>query len=116
MATIKITSNSEGIRRGALAALEALRHLEASTEIVIPEQTAEGYYAQIINDCHTLVASFGPMTPEQEGAFTVLAEYIHMSNSTGLPNLEPGGWKPIASMTEEELRDEIAETEADMLT
>lgn len=85
---------------GAQTCLDALRRLEQAAEAGDPGDTAAEYYAQRLSDARALVAAIGPMTPEQEGAIAVLAEYIHMNLTTGTPNLAPGGWIPLSAMTD----------------
>lgn len=100
MATSKITSTEQSRIVGARKCIDALRRLEQSAESDVAEDTAAEFYAQRLADARSLVAALGPMTPEQEGAVAALAEYIHMSLSSGTPNLEPDGWLPLSAMTE----------------
>lgn len=86
---------------GAQKCLDALRRHEQSAGAGDhPGDTAAEYYAQRLSDARAFVAALGPLTPEQEGAVAVLAEYIHMNLTTGTPNLAPGGWTPLAARTE----------------
>ncbi len=89
---------------GALKCMDALLKLEHDATHAVEwagsEQTAAEYYDQRLSDARALVAALGPMTPEQEGAIAVLAEYIHMSITSGQPTLESDGWIPLSAMTD----------------
>ncbi len=88
---------------GALKCMGALRKLEQSAEHGEDDDpTMAGYYGKQLADARALVAALGPMTPEQEGIVATLAEYIHTIATTGTPNIDPGGWLPLSSMTNEE--------------
>ncbi len=114
MATSKNTSTTEAGRiAGAQKCLDALRMLEQAAEVGDPGDTAAEYYAQRLSDARALVVAIGPMTPEQEGAISVLAEYIHMNLTTGVPNLAPGGWTPLAARTEAERQAMVEQLDAE---
>lgn len=98
---------------GALACFEALRTLEKAAERFDLDETAEEHFAKCLTDSCAFVAALGPMTPEQEGAVTALAEYVHMGFTTGEPNLDPGGWVPMVTMTEAERQAMIERTAAE---
>jgi hypothetical protein len=115
MATAKNTSTTIEAARiaGALKCLDALRRHEQAAEAGDPGDTAAEYYAQRLSDARAFVAALGPMTPEQEGAIAVLAEYIHMNLTTGVPNLAPGGWTPLAARTEAERQAMVEQLDAE---
>lgn len=116
MATSKNTSadrNQSARIAGALKGLDALRKIEHAAETGDPGDTAAEYYAQRLSDARAFVAALGPMTPEQEGAIAVLAEYIHMNLTTGVPNLAPGGWRPLSAMSEIERQAMVEQLDAE---
>ena len=99
---------------GALKCLDALRKLDQSADIDNSWQTETEFYAQRLSDSRAMVAALGPMTPEQEGAIAVLAEYIHVSINSGMPDLNPPGvWIPLSAMTDSERQAMIERAEAD---
>lgn len=78
---------------GAKECITALAKLEYSAENLPQEADDAAIYAALQSgDAETLVAQFGPLTPRQQGAFMALAEYIHCSITTGVPDL--GRWLP----------------------
>lgn len=89
---------------GALKGLEALRRLGRSTECAAPCQTIGEFEELRLFDARALVSSLGPMTPEQEGVVAVLAEYIATEIAGSTPNISPGAWSPLSTMTAEERR------------
>lgn len=114
MATSKNTSTTEAAHiAGAQKCLDALRRLEQAAEAGDTGDTAAEYYAQRLSDARALVAALGPMTPEQEGAIAVLAEYIHMNLTTGTPNLAPGGWIPLSAMTDTDRQAKVEQLDAE---
>lgn len=113
MATSKNTIQQSRIT-GALAGLNALRKLEQAAKTISNiDDTPQQYYDKRLTDTRALVAALGPMSPELKGAIAVLAEYVHMGITTGRPNLEPGGWVPMATMTEAGRQAMIERTDAE---
>lgn len=103
-------SPRSGDRQGsALACLEAMRQLEADAKDMPEDPRA--WLLKRLTDSERLARSVGPLTPEAEGAILALAEYIHYANTTGLPNLAPGAWKPVAAMSESEMNEWVSRTE-----
>lgn len=99
---------------GALKGLDALRQMQQSAENDEPDDTSAKFYAQVQANVQAMVAAIGPMTPEQEGAFAVLAEYIHSEISGITPSIELGSWwLPQSAMTDEERLAMVAEAQAD---
>lgn len=96
---------------GALKCMDALRNLEQAAEKGSMEQTLTEFYAQRLSDARAFVADLGPMTPEQEGAVAVLAEYIHAVLNDCEPDVSPGRWIPISAMTEIEHQAKIKREE-----
>ena len=104
------THEGEGNRQsGALACLEAMRQLEADAK-EMPEDP-RAWLLKRLTDSERVAQSFGPLSPEAEGAILALAEYVHYANTTGLPRLAPGAWKPVAAMNEGEINGWVAQTE-----
>ena len=101
-ATIHNGAEQERIA-GALACVDQLRALiEATQDFAENCDSAEWHYARQRVACEKFAAAFGPMDPRLEGAMLALAEYIYFNEETGQPNLDHGGWMPMASMTEAE--------------
>ena len=101
---------------GALKGLDALRKLvQAAKEARASDScdTATGYYARRLSDARAFVAALGSMTPGQEGAIAVLAEYIHSEINGGTPSLDPGDWTPLSAMTEAERQAMVDDVEAE---
>lgn len=100
---------------GALKGLDALRALVAAAEYSDDhDHTVAGEYRKQLADARAFVAVLGPMTPEQEGAVAVVAEYIHNGiTGGGTPNLDPGGWLPLSGMTDEELQAKAGRVQAE---
>ncbi len=98
---------------GALKCLAALRQLERSAEEPCRDDTVAAYFSQRLTDTRALVAAFGPMAPEHEGALATLAEYIHSEINGGTPDIAPGYWIPLAAMTETERQAMIERTQAE---
>jgi hypothetical protein len=96
---------------GALKGLDALRQLERSAEKISHGATA--FYAQRLTNTRALVAALGPMTPEQEGAVAVLAEYIHSEIDGVVHDISPGNWVPLSAMTEDERQAMVDRIEAE---
>lgn len=100
------TTIEAGRIAGALKCMDALRQMKQSAESFISsgqDDTFEAYFAQRLSDTRAMVTALGPMTPEQEGAIAALAEYIHYSEiDGGVPDVSPGAWLPLATMTDEE--------------
>jgi hypothetical protein len=93
-------------RRGALAAIKALKVLAASADD--PDNCGEepaDFFSWQHNDAATLADSLGPMPEYLRGAIMALAEYIHLSISTGEPNMV--AWLPVTAMTQAELQREV---------
>jgi hypothetical protein len=99
---------------GAKKGLDALRKLERAAETGTPGDTAAKYYAERLSDARAYVAALGPMTPEQEGAIAVLAEYLHMNLTAGAPCLEPLAWTPLSAMTETERQAMVERLDAEV--
>lgn len=103
-------SPRSGDRQGsALACLEAMRQLEADAKDMPEDPRA--WLLKRLTDSERLARSVGPLTPEAEGAILALAEYIHYANTTGLPNVASGAWKPVAAMSESEMNEWVSRTE-----
>jgi hypothetical protein len=92
--------------------MESRQELENAAELAEPCETMAEYYAQRQAAVRAFVATFGPMTPEQEGAFAVLAEFIYTGTIVG--NDYPGyGWIPLATMTDDEIKTKAAQADAE---
>lgn len=98
---------------GALKCVDALRKLEQSAENDDPGETAVGLYSQRQAAVQAMVAALGPMTPEQEGAFAVLAEYIHTEICGLSLDIGHGLWIPLSAMTDEERQAMAIKEDAD---
>lgn len=98
-------------REGALACMDSLRRLIAAANDWRGEG-AEDYFTKRHEDAKAFTATFGPAPLHIEGAITALAEYIHFTETTGIPCLE--GWGPFSAKTEDERAERIADMEADM--
>jgi hypothetical protein len=93
-------------RAGATACLVAVRKLiEAANTPCGPK--AEDYFNQQLENAKAVATALGPMPAFLEGAILSLAEYIHVGETTGGPNLEPGGWVPLSAMTDAERQAQI---------
>jgi hypothetical protein len=115
MATSKNTSTTEAARiAGALKCLDALRRHEQAVEAADPGETTAEYHAQSLSAARAFVAALGPMTPEQEGAIAVLAEYIATEIGGSTPNLAPGCWRPLSAMTEAERQAKAEQLDAEL--
>jgi hypothetical protein len=116
MATTKNTSTTTEAARiaGALKGLDALRKLEHAVETGDLGGTTAEYHAQCLSDARAFVAALGPMTPEQEGAIAVLAEYIATEIGGSTPNLAPGCWLPLSAMTEAERQAKAEQLDAEL--
>lgn len=96
---------------GAKECIAALAKLEQSAENLPESANDAAVYAAIHSgDAKTLIAQFGPLTPRQEGAFRMLAEYIHCLFTTGTPDLDK--WTPYVAHTEEEIAEWAAAANA----
>lgn len=116
MATSKNTSstrNPSARIAGARKCLDAMRDLEQSAESAEPCDSVTEYYAQRQAAIGRFVAKFGSMTPEQEGAFAVLVEFIGQDLAGSAPNLAQGGWIPLAAMTDAEIKAKAAQADAE---
>ncbi|MCK9380840.1 MAG: hypothetical protein M0P95_07205 [Sulfuritalea sp.] len=96
--------------------MDALRKLRtAGYDPAFSSETASGFYARRLSIARAFAAAIGPMTPEQEGAVSVLAEFIMQERDDCTVDLSPGGWLPLSAMTDQEfqikmkkIEDEIA--------
>lgn len=94
---------------GANECIAALMKLLQSANSVGPDtDDAETFMATKSEDAKNLVDAFGPLTPRQEGAFRTLAEYIHHTETTGIPELKR--WKPFIAQTPDEITAWVEET------
>ena len=102
---------------GALKCMNALRQMKQSAESFISsgqDDTVEAYFAQRLSDTRAMVTALGPMTPEQEGVIAALAEYIHSAEiDGGAPDVSPGAWLPLATMTDAEQAEMTERMEAE---
>jgi hypothetical protein len=88
---------------GALAALAALRQLEqAADDIDYDDDSMRAFHLKRLTDAKAFAATFGPLTPEQEGALVAVAEYLHTLMTTGQPDIQPGRWVPHSTLTDDE--------------
>lgn len=97
---------------GALKCVDGIHQLEQSSERAEPCATMAEYYAQRQADVRAFVATLGPMTPEQEGAFAVLAEFIYSGACVG-DDYPSSRWVPLATMTDDEIKTAAANADAD---
>lgn len=99
---------------GALKCMDALRKMQQSAENDERDDTSAKFYAQVQANVQAMVTAIGPMTPELEGAFAVLAEYIHSEIKGFTPSIDPGSWwTPLSAMTDEERLAMVAQAQAD---
>lgn len=107
-------SNDDLRRKGAIRCLEAMRQIENDAVERSPDD-AEGFLLFPYATAEKLVKNMAPMPPETEGVIMALTEYFcyyHLAG--GDPNMEPGHWKPVVTMTSDELARKIREArEAD---
>lgn len=96
---------------GAIKALRALHHLNQVTEEEGYHSAYLDYYMQRLARVRAMTDALGPMTPELEGALSVLVEYVCEGLDGGPPDLEFGDWTPLAAMTADELRDKAVAME-----
>lgn len=89
-----------GAQRAVLA-LRAIEELAAAAEN--PDTTMEQHYASEQSAINELVNASGADNDQMKGFIAGIAEYLHMCNFNGVPNLDV--WKPAASMTPAELAD-----------
>lgn len=101
---------NEGRRIGALRCFDAMRQLESECEAGVPDDP-RGFFMARYRAAEQIAKAIGPMSPEVEGAIMALAEYMHFGLTTGIANLEPGGWLPGVAMTEGEFEDHVREME-----
>lgn len=95
--------NPEVIRSGANACLAALRQLEVADGIQREISFTWEQHWQHINDVATVLVKASGVTDDYAVGFvSALAEYVEFVNSTGIPNLDAGGWRPKTAMTESE--------------
>jgi len=112
LTTVAGSDDAQDRRAGATACLAAVRKLiEAANTPCGPE--AEDYFNQQLENSKALATALGPMPAFLEGAILALAEYIHVGETTGEPNLEPGGWKPLSAKTDAERQAEAEQMRAD---
>lgn len=99
---------------GAKACMWALADLVKSAEAFNrgTDESAEGYYGARFSAAKAVAAALGPLRPYQEGAIIALAEYIHLCQTTGEPDLDT--WTPCVAMTADQYRDEVADLAASM--
>lgn len=97
---------------GALKCLDAMRDLENAAESADPCGPMAEYFEQRRAAVCAFVATIGPMTPEQEGAFAVLAEFIHAGAIVG-DDYPSYGWIPLATMTDAEIKAKAAQADAE---
>lgn len=96
---------------GAWECVRALMILQKSAENIPCEADDVAAFFSIQSDAaKALFEVFAPMTPRQEGAFRVLAEYAYENMTGGGPDLDM--WRPIVALTEDELDSMIAEFRA----
>lgn len=98
---------------GALKGFDALRKLRTAGNYdpAFADETASEFYARRLSIARAFVAALGPMTPEQEGAVAVLAEFIVQETEDCIVNLSPGGWRPLSTMTDKEFQARMKEIE-----
>lgn len=84
---------------GAIKALRALHHLNQVTEEEGYHSAYLDFYMQRLARVRAMTDALGPMTPELEGALSVLVEYVCEGLDGGPPDLEFGDWTPLAAMT-----------------
>lgn len=126
MATVNSTRSTSGTRApksastieaariaGALKGFDALRKLRTASNYdpAFADETASEFYARRLSVARVFVAALGPMTPEQEGAVAVLAEFIVQETEDCVVDLSPGGWRPLSTMTDKEFQAEMKELE-----
>jgi len=100
-----IIATNDECRRGALECMSLLRDLAASASSLPPNaDDASIFYRIQSQDAAKLASAFG-LTPRQEGAFRALAEYIHVTMTTGEPNLD--AWLPLVAETDDQVKERI---------
>ena len=98
-------------RAGAILCVKALRQLVADATAEYPDDNKESLLKPF-TDAEQIVKALGPMSPEAEGAIIALAEYIHCFESSGTPELDPGGWRPVVALSPDEFSAEVAKLDA----
>ena len=100
----------ESTRDGAKSCLAALRAIEKMADVEnhislrtepgqIWEQDLKGLQAMT----DLLLRTSGITSPYVAGFLSVIAGYVRMCSTAGIPNLEPGTWVPYAAMTDAQL-------------
>lgn len=99
---------------GAKECVSALIELVQSANNLNDAADDAAVFASIqLGAAEKLAAVFGPLTPRQEGAFRTLAEYIHIIETTGIPEL--GCWTPFVANTPEEIAAWIESANQEMI-
>lgn len=104
MAATILNLDSELSRKGARACLQALRGMEAAEKCVAkgPQWTWENHWQYQQTAFDNLLRASGADTPFLRGFVAALAEYAESTMRSGEPNLDVGGWTPLATMTDTE--------------
>lgn len=89
---------------GAIKALHALHRLNQVTKEEGYESSPLGFFNQRIARIRAVTDALGSISPELEGAFSVLIEYVCEDLDGGSPGLEAGAWIPLAAMTKGEIQ------------
>lgn len=93
--------NTEQSRAGALACLNAMRIIERISRGNGPELSNEDWWINKEVEVSAMLQAAGVSDGFMAGFVAACAEYVSDVESAGTPNLYR--WKPIASMTEEEI-------------
>lgn len=98
------TLNAEESRAGAMACMEALRIIDRIAAGDKAEMTWEECWQNEDASITAMQHAVGNRGEFMAGFVSVFAEYAYMNISGGEPNLY--GWKPVSSMTDEEVKNE----------
>lgn len=112
----KKSLDNETLRQGALACMDALRDMETVADLTnTPELTMEQHWQVNQATVDILLRAAGATSPYLSGFLSALAAYAHLNNTSGVPNLDAGGWAPKAAMTEAEFAEYRQKMERDMV-
>lgn len=98
-------------RHSALRCFEWMREMDRIIPMSAPDDP-RGFLMFPHDKAETIIKELGPMSPETEGLLMPFIEhFVYSIISGGEPNMDPGYWRPVATMTLDELAEEIAEAE-----
>lgn len=92
-------------RKGADACMAALLDMSSVAEMANNPDgwTWQQHWRTQQATFDILLKASGVESPYLKGFISTLAEFVNLTHTSGEPNLDAGGWKPLASMTDQEV-------------